>query len=249
GLSAFNNAFSTAAVGSVSNNGHEVVLGAGLRGGLEWAITPTMRLGVAGSTRIYSQRFDDYKGLFAEQGDFDIPANMQAGIAVDLSPALTLMLDYKRIWYSDVEATGNPATNIFRPDGSGRFGSSGNFAAGFGWKDMNIFKLGMEFRANSDLTLRAGYSYNNQVLQSRDVMLNVLAPAVSQHHITGGFMYRMSPNMDLEFAAMYSPREHVVGGELGNGIGNANHIVDISMAQYEATIGIKYRFDSPAPLK
>lgn len=247
GLGAFGNA--SADNTNLTNNTHDVALGAGLRGGFEWAISPSMRLGVAGSTKIYSQKFDDYRGLFAEQGDFDIPANVQAGIAVDLSKALTVMLDYKRIWYSDVNAIGNPATNVFRADGSGLFGAAGNNGAGFGWDDMNIFKVGLEFRATSDLTLRAGYSHNNQVLRSRDVMLNILAPAVSQNHFTGGFMYRMSPNMDLEFAAMYSPREHVVGGELGNGFGNANHIVDISMAQYEATVGIKYRFDTPAPLK
>lgn len=245
GIGAFGQA--SAAPANLTNNTHDLALGAGLRGGIEWAITPGMRLGVAGSTKIYSQRFDDYRGLFAEKGDFDIPANVQAGIAVDLSPALTLMLDYKRIWYSDVEAIGNPATNVFRPDGTGLFGGANG--AGFGWDDMNIFKVGLEFRATQDLTLRAGYSHNNQVLNSRDVMLNILAPAVSQNHFTGGFMYRMSPNMDLEFAAMYSPREHVVGTELGNGFGNAAHTVDISMAQVEITAGFKYRFDTPAPLK
>ncbi len=241
GLGAF--AGASAFPASLTNNTHEVVFGAGLRGGIEWAVLPNVRLGAAGSTKIYSQKFDDYKGLFAEQGDFDIPANVQAGIAVDLSPALTIMADYKRIWFSDVQSVGNPSTNILLgiPFGA-------NNGPGFGWDDLNIFKVGLEYRATSDLTLRAGYSHNNQPIKSRDVMLNILAPAVSQNHITGGFMYRMSPNMDLEFAAMYSPREHVVGGELP-GFGNPAHIIDISMAQYEATIGIKYRFDSPAPLK
>jgi long-chain fatty acid transport protein len=212
-----------------------------------------MRLGVAGSTKIYSQAFDDYRGLFAEKGDFDIPANIQAGIAIDLSPQLTVMADYKRIWYSGVEAISNPSTNILGCFGSG--GTSplclgGANGTGFGWDDMDIFKIGLEFRATPDLTLRAGYSYNTQQIKARDVMFNLLAPGVVQHHITGGLMYRLSPNMDLELAGMYAPRTHVKGEEL-NFFGVADPAnIDVSMAQFEITAGIKYRFDSaPAPLK
>lgn len=235
---------------NLTNNTHEVVFGAGLRGGLEWAITPSFRFGVTGSTKIYSQKFDDYAGLFAEGGDFDIPANLQAGIAVDLSPRLTVMADYKRIWYSGVEAISNPSTNILACAGGDISQClGGTNGTGFGWSDMDIFKLGVEFRATPDLTLRAGYSYNTQQVQSRDVMFNLLAPGVVQHHITGGLMYRMSPNMDLELAGMYAPRTHVKGEEL-NFFGAPDPAnVDISMAQFEITAGIKYRFDTPAPLK
>lgn len=242
GLGTFGNFGVSSSPANLTNNTHEVVFGAGLRGGIEWAVTPSMRVGVAGSTKIYSQKFDDYRGLFAEQGDFDIPANLQAGIAVDLSPAFTVMADYKRIWYSDVESMSNASNTILL---GRRLGASNG--PGFGWADMDIFKLGLEMRATPDLTLRAGYSYNTQQIKSRDVMLNLLAPGVVQHHITGGFMYRMSPNMDLEFAAMYAPRTHVSGNELNFGFGTP--ALDISMAQYEATIGIKYRFDSPASFK
>ncbi|MEQ1712709.1 MAG: outer membrane protein transport protein [Hyphomicrobium sp.] len=237
---------------SLSNNGHELVFGAGLRGGLEWAVTPSLRLGATGSTKIYSQRFDDYKGLFAENGDFDIPANLQVGIAVDLSPQFTVMADYKRIWYSGVAAISNPMTNALNCPGIGGADASqclgGANGTGFGWGDMDILKFGMEFRATSDLTLRAGYSYNTQQVKGRDVMFNILAPGVVQHHITGGLMYRWSPNIDLELAGMYAPRNHVTGTEPFP-LGNPTHTIDISMAQFELTAGIKYRFDSPAPLK
>ncbi len=233
---------------NLTNNTHEVVFGAGLRGGLEWAITPGVRFGLAGSTKIYSQKFDDYAGLFAEGGDFDIPANLQAGIAVDLSPQLTVMADYKRIWYSGVESISNPSTNIFNCPGFGGADPTqclgGANGAGFGWSDMNIFKIGLEYKATSDLTLRGGYSYNTQQVKARDVMFNILAPGVVQHHITGGLMYRMSPNMDFELAGMYAPRTHVTGNELFGPVP-----VDISMAQFEVTAGFKYRFDTPAPLK
>ena len=160
-----------------------------------------------------------------------------------LSPRLTVMADYKRIWYSGVESISNPSTNLFIGPAGALGGPDG---AGFGWSDMNIFKLGLEFKATPDLTLRGGYSYNTQQIKARDVMFNVLAPGVVQHHITGGLMYRWSPNIDLELAGMYAPRTHVSGAELAPFGGQP---MDISMAQFEITAGIKYRFDSPAPLK
>ena len=245
GLGAFGGFVADGVPDNLTNRGHDLALGAGLRGGIEWAITPGLRLGVAGSTKIYSQRFDKYSDLFAERGDFDIPANLQAGIAVDLSPRLTVMADYKRIWYSGVESVSNPSTNLFGCLG-GDFTQclGGSNGAGFGWSDMDIFKVGLEFKATPDLTLRGGYSYNTQQIKARDVMFNVLAPGVVQHHITGGLMYRMSPNMDLELAGMYAPRTHVTGNELFGPIP-----VDVSMAQFEITAGIKYYFDSPAPMK
>jgi long-chain fatty acid transport protein len=64
-----------------------------VRGGIEVALRPNVRVGVAGNSRIYIEEFDKYKGLFAEQGDFDIPASIQAGIAVDLRNDVTVMFD------------------------------------------------------------------------------------------------------------------------------------------------------------
>lgn len=229
----------------MTDNGHDIAFGGGLRAGVEWSVAPGFRVGVAGATPIWSQPFGDYKGLFAEGGDFDIPANIQAGIAVDLSPNFTVMLDYRHIWFSSVDSVGNPSTNALLGI---PFGASNG--PGFGWDDVDSFKVGMEWRATDKATLRAGYSYNTQPVKSRDVMLNILAPAVSQHHITAGMTYRMSDNWDMEFAGMYSPRGSVSGPELDPPFGaGVAHTIDLSMYQFEATIGFKYRFDSPEPLK
>ena len=236
GLAAFGGV--STAPGSLTNNNHDLAFGLGARGGLEWAVTPTLRLGVAGSTKIAMQSFEDYKGLFAESGGFDAPANVQLGIAVDVTPSITAMLDYKHIWYSGVKAISNPSTNLLT---GGQLGGTTN-APGFGWQDMDIIKFGLEWRTTPSLTLRAGYAYNTQPIQSRDVMFNILAPGLVQHHVTGGFGYKLTSNLDLEFAAMYAPRTHVVGNELP-GFGNPGHVIDISMQQFEATIGIKYKLD------
>ena len=224
-----------------ANVDNDVAWGAGVRGGVEWAANDWLRFGVAGSSRIYSQRFEGYDTLFAERGDFDIPPSLQAGVAVDLSPKLTLLVDYKHIWFGSINSIANPSTNLFIAP----FGASNG--PGFGWQDVDVIKAGLEWQASDSLTLRAGYSYATGAVQSRDVQFNILAPAVVNHHITAGLEYQLNSNLSLELAGLYAPKGTVSGSEI---VGNPAHEIELSMYQYDVTVGLKYKFDQPAaPLK
>lgn len=236
GLGAFAQPGVSSDPGSVTNNGHEVSWGFGVRGGIEVAVAPNIRLGVAGNTPIWSQELDKYRGLFAEQGSFDIPASVQAGIAVDVTPNLTLLADYRRIWFGSIDSIANPSTNILlgHPLGSDN-------GPGFGWDDVDVVKVGVEWRTSPDLTLRAGYAYATNPISPRDVQFNILAPAVVQHHITAGFEYKVDDAWSVELAGLYAPEESVRGGELP-GFGNPAHSIEITMYQFEATFGVKYKF-------
>jgi long-chain fatty acid transport protein len=224
--------------------------GGGVRAGVEFAPRSNVRIGIAGTTPIWSKSFGEYRGLFANNGGFDIPASIQAGVAVDVSPQLTFMLDWRYIFYSQVDAIANPSTNIFNCPGFGGSDPSyclgGSNGAGFGWDDINVIKFGMEYRARPGLTLRAGYSWNENPISSRDVHFNVLAPGVVQHHITAGMEYDLGGGYSLEMAAMYAPENSVSGSDLFN----PNHRIDIDMYQFDITAGIKYKFgEDHTPLK
>jgi long-chain fatty acid transport protein len=215
--------------------------GFGVRGGIEWTAAPGFRFGVAGNTRIWSQELDDYAGLFAEQGGFDIPASLQAGVAVDVSKNVTLLADYRHIWFGSVKSIANPSTNQ-APLGSDN-------GPGFGWDDVDVVKFGVEWRTSPDLTLRAGYSHATNPISDRDVLFNILAPAVVQDHFTAGLEYRLSKTLSLELAGLYAPEETVSGVDASAPF--ASHAIDISMYQYEVTAGLKYKFGetAAAPLK
>jgi long-chain fatty acid transport protein len=213
-----------------SNNGTDHAWGASLRGGLEWKIAPGLRVGVAGHPRIFMTKFERYRGLLPEQGDLDIPATLQAGVAYDVTPILTLMADYKRIWFSSVAALHNPSTN------APPFGADAG--PGFGVQDVDVIKFGLEWRRSPKLTLRAGYSYNTAPIKSRDADINIITLGVVQHHITGGLKYQLTQNWDLELAAMYAPKASVSGTELFV----PPRSVEIEMSQFEFTVGAVYRF-------
>lgn len=215
-----------------TNRGTDEAWGAGVRGGIEWKAAPGIKFGVAGNSRVYMQRFEQYRGLFAEQGSIDAPATIQAGVAIDVRRDMTLMLDYKRIWYSSIAALSNTSTTT----GTVNFGRDNG--PGFGLQDLDIFKVAMEWRANNALTLRAGYSYNTAPFKSADADLTTMHLGLVQHHLTTGLKVAVTPSMDLELAAMYAPRATLSGPELLN----ANRTMHINAEQFEFTVGAVYRF-------
>lgn len=246
--------FFGAAGASVNPNGigggeNDWSYGFGVRGGIEVEPTKGFRIGISGTSPIWMEDFNHYDGLFANRGQFDIPPSLQAGIAIDVSPQLTVMLDYRRIWYSYVDSVGDPLQNVF---GCPAFGGAnaqacfgGSQGPGFGWDDVDAIKVGLEYRMGDKLALRAGYAWNSNPIGPEDVTLNLVAPAVTQHHITGGLEYNLGNGYHLEMAGMYSPEVNVTGPNMFNPAQQIN----IHMYQYEVTAGIKYKWDNPEPLK
>ncbi|MDE2400678.1 MAG: outer membrane protein transport protein [Burkholderiales bacterium] len=181
----------------VSNRGTDSSTNVGVRLGWIGQILPEWRLGATWSSKI-DGKFDKYKGLFAEQGGFDIPANYGLGVAWQPSKAWTIGLDYQLIQLSDVKAVGNPVSKLTvegnllgSPDGGG-----------FGWKDVTVYKLGVIHELNSAWTLRAGVSHATQPIPSSETFFNILAPGVVQNHLTAGFTWKADQHS--EWSAHYS---------------------------------------------
>jgi len=201
----------------LTNKGYDSTWGAGARIGYFGQLTPSFAVGAAYSTKIKG-KFNEYKGLFAEQGEFDIPENYNAGIAFKALPNLTFAADYQRINYSKSKSVGNPSntpgctpTSPGGPGvGSACLGASGS-SLGFGWKDVNVLKLGVEYAYSQALTLRAGYNHTDNPVQSRDVTFNILAPGVVQDHVTLGFSYALGKASELTMAYMHAFKNSVSG--------------------------------------
>jgi long-chain fatty acid transport protein len=203
---------------NLTNRGHDDAWGAGVRIGYFGQVTPAIAFGAAYSTKIAMGEFDKYKGLFAERGGFDIPENWNLGVAFKATPKLTVAADYQRINYSGVASVGNPSnqggcapTFPAGPGvGAGCLGASGS-SIGFGWQDVNVIKLGVEYRWDSRLTLRAGYNRSDNPIQARDVTFNILAPGVVRDHVTAGFTYTLQGGSEITVAYMHAFEDSVSG--------------------------------------
>ena len=69
GLQAFKSPNYSADPSALTNNGYAFSYGGGVRAGIEYDFSPSLRLAVAGASKIYMTNFDIYKGLFAGGGN------------------------------------------------------------------------------------------------------------------------------------------------------------------------------------
>jgi len=207
---------SDAANEGLTNQGYDDAWGLGLRVGWQGKLSENVTVGAAYSTKVYMDEFDEYDKLFAEDGDFDIPANWSVGIAGKVSPKVTLSADFQRILYSDVKSISNTGPNNTSPnnvfaDGQGFLGTDNGL--GFGWKDVSVFKIGAVYEHNANFTYRFGYSHNSEAFDNDELAFNVLAPATIRDHITAGFTYRPDGQDDqqITFTFMHALEESQTG--------------------------------------
>ena len=212
---------------ALTDNGYDISYGVGIRGGLQVEVTPTLRFGVAGQSKMYMTSFDKYAGLFEDGGDFDIPAMVSAGVALDVSPDVTVMADWRRIFFSDVGAIGN-ATD------AGLLGAAGG--AGFGWDDVDSVKLGIEWRQSEAMTWRAGYARNSNPIGPEDATFNILAPAVVEQHFSLGGTRMLNERDAIDFSFTYAPEVRVSGPET-TPMGPTGATVAPYMKQFSASVG------------
>lgn len=229
----------------LSDNGYDWSVGGGVRAGVQWRATDQLRVAVAGSTPMFMTALGKYAGLLANSGRFDIPANITAGLAYDILPNLTIMADWRHIFYSGVQATHNASFPVLRNS----LGTAGG--PGFDWRDTDSAAFGVEWRATTNLALRAGYHYATNPIPSRAVTFNILSPVINAHHVSGGFSYGVTKNSSIDFAAVYAFKNSVSGFEalpqsaltpLGGYNTAAN--INIWLRGLEFTVGWTYKFDA-----
>ncbi len=238
GLQAFDNGPGfppfTGAPGFVTGKGFDGSYGAGVRIGYYGRITDQLAVGAAYAPKMKMSKFDAYKGLFAGGGSFDIPSSFSLGLAWTPDPALTLALDYQQIGYGAVPSVAN-ASRPVAPLGAAN-------GPGFGWRDIEVVKLGAAWRMDDRWTLRGGYNRGGNPISAADVSFNILAPGVIKDHLTFGLSYALCKQCQLSLSYMHAPRVDVSGPSLFNGLFPAPPMAGgtetIGMRQH--AIGIAY---------
>ena len=234
GLSPFGDFGFSSDPANLTNNGKDTSTGFGAKFGWQGEVSKGLSLAASYQTEMDMSKFDKYAGLFAEQGNFDIPATWTLGLAWDTSPKSTLTFDIQQIMYSDIAAIANP---ILPNLGASLLGNSDG--AGFGWDDMTIYKLGYQWETSADWTWRVGISQAEQPIPNSELVFNILAPAVMETHLTGGFTMKTGSDSEFSLAAMYAPKT-TVSGTMVSGFGVDN--ISIEMTQFEVEASWAWKF-------
>ncbi|MGB8259942.1 MAG: outer membrane protein transport protein [Terracidiphilus sp.] len=217
GLQNFANSTYSTDPAHVTNTGHSNSFGGGVRVGWIGEINRAVSVGATYQSRTWATAFDRYKGLFAEHGKFDVPANFAGGVAIKAGPRATVYADLERILYgSDKSVADSDAAQA-------QLGSSNG--PGFGWRSIDAVKTGADLQPTRGLTLRAGYNHSGQPVKSSQTFFNLLAPAVVQDHLHVGASWRLNRSRELSFAFVHAFSNTVNGSSsipASAGGGNAN---------------------------
>jgi len=229
---------------ALTGNKNSTATGVGVRVGYQGQLMPALSIGASYQMKISMGEFDDYKGLFAEQGGFDIPATWNVGIAVTPAKGFKITADFQQILYSGVKSIANPMdlTTNYPADPTGKpnpnfqaLGTDGGW--GFGWTDINIYKFGLMYEVNN-WTIMAGYSYGDNPVQSSEVLFNILAPGVIQNHITFGITRKVNKSNALTVSMMYAPSSSVTGPNPLEAPGQQT--IKLEMKQLQLEIGWQF---------
>ena len=219
----------------LTNNGSDDSFGYGARVGMLVQLSPSVNFGASYQTRVYMDEFDKYAGLFAEQGDFDVPPNATIGFAWKTSDSSTFVADLQWIGYGEVAAVANPIspniTNCMGAQTSYCLG--GDNGIGFGWDDMTILKLGYQWQTSPEWIWRVGYSHGDQPIPSSELVFNIVAPAVIEDHITFGFTKRNGSNSEFNLSVMHA----LENSKSGNPTGEQSIELKMDQWQVEASWG------------
>jgi len=205
---------------NLSNNGYDGSTGAGLTLGWQGQVNDRVTLGLAYRSKTKMSKYDSYSGLLAEQGNFDIPSMITAGVSFKATPKTTIALDFARINYTDVASISN-GNNTAQLQGQLLQGVApadlqgpklgDDDGAGFGWKDQNVIKLGIKHQLNNKMTLLAGYNHGKAPIPETETAFNVLAPATVEDHLTLGMDYKLSKTSSLTFQYMHAFENKIKG--------------------------------------
>jgi long-chain fatty acid transport protein len=220
---------------AVSNRGSESSTGLGFRLGWLGNFGP-VSLGLSWQPQIHTSRLSNYAGLFADQGEFAVPASYGAGLAWHAGKQLDLAVDWQRIEYANVAAVGDPINALFSDVPLGATGGPG-----FGWSNISVVKVGALYRATDALTLRAGFADGQQPVQPSQTFFNLLAPGVVKTHYTLGGSLKINHNNEVTLSYLYAPRQTVYGsGSIPPGFGGGE--VNVHLAEESLGIGYNHSF-------
>ncbi|MFV0591149.1 MAG: OmpP1/FadL family transporter [Draconibacterium sp.] len=179
--------------------------------------------------------------MFAEQGSFDIPASWTAGISWEFVSDLTLVADVKGIYYSQVKSIANPMMlNMYNAmTGDTRFLLGTDNGAGFGWEDIMVYKVGLNYAGLDTWEFRCGASFGQNPVPKSEVMFNILAPGVIENQIALGFSKAVGNSGNkIHFAVNYAMNSSVKGANPMDP--PSGQTIEIEMNQLELELGFSF---------
>ena len=133
----------------------------------------------------------------------DYPAIYSIGLGYSKSN-FDLAIDYRHVAYSSTEG--------FEKSGWSNSGS----VQGFGWEDMSMVSVGLQYKGINKLPLRIGYTYSTNPIKDELAMFSVLATTMVSNAYQLGFSYEVSESFKLDGVYHYGTSDGKTSGNILN---------------------------------
>lgn len=180
--------------------------GSGVRLGLEQALGDGVAVRTGFQSRIDMSELQNYRGLYARPGDFDLPAVASGDLSWQAGPAHRLSAGVSRVMYSEVA----PFTSAALPI---RFLSLlGNASApAFAWRDLTVYRVGWEWSPTQTSTIGFHYTTQQQPEPTSRALRDALAGEFTDDNFGAVLTQRLGAFGSLRFAASYAPVQYFLG--------------------------------------
>ncbi len=234
GLQNFDNAMFSSNPGHVTNRGYAYSHGVTATIGYRWQITDCLAVGATYQPRTRMGRFHHYSGFIAKRGRLDIPEKIGAGISMNFCCDWTVCFDWEHVRWSKVKALHNSLLPNLNTSLLGF-----DQGAGFGFRNQNFYRLGLEYRINEMFTVRAGYRYANTPVRKSQAGVNLLTLDLVENVITVGGTWKI--NEANELSTFYAHGfEHKVDGKgaipTSRGLGGGN----VALKESKNVLGVAW---------
>ncbi len=209
GMQSYNESLPNNLRSDTYNPYQETGYGAGVNLALRSEITDGLTLDAGYQSRINMNEFANYRGVYSQPADLDIPARARLGLAFQASEHSSLSVSVERVLYSEVGAFAS--SNL-----PGRFLSllGDSTSPNFSWDDLTVYSVGWAWADNKGSSLYVDFSSRSQPSPSSRILSQAIDSDLAQNAMTIGYSKRMSVTSQFNVNAAYAPAEYAFGGNV-----------------------------------
>lgn len=209
GLQSYEQSLPAGMRSSIYDPYQETGYGAGVSLALRSEINDHVTFDAGYRSRIDMNEFANYRGVYSQPADLDIPARAKLGLAFQASDKSWLNVSVERVLYSEVGAFAG--RNL-----PGQFLSmlGDSTSPRFSWDDLTVYSVGWAWADNKGTSWHIDFSSRSQPLPSSRILSQAIDADLAQNAMTVGFSRRMSMDSRFDFNAAYAPSEYAFGGNV-----------------------------------
>jgi len=150
-------------------------------------------------SRVDMDAFDQYRGVFSDRADFDIPASTSFGLSYELTPRVTVDAAIERIDYSAIR----PFTSSNFPRAFlALLGDSSSPV--FAWRDLDVYSIGWMLEDERIGNLQMRYTTRQQPIPTSRLLADALDSATADNLVTLGWSRPFGSGSRFSFNASYA---------------------------------------------